>query len=241
MTSKRLSLYIIFVLAFLPLLKAQTPPPDEVFAFRILGAGVIAEDLFYSSGGKAIPVRISTEMRSVYYNYTGPRGHLDFFRQVPGPDGKLIKQTVAAVDLTGVGNRPLLIFLQHSSVAGTYAVRTFSDTVNDVPPGGFRFVNFTTRRIAMKFGQQKLIIPPGEQLIVKGEPPAESKINEVKLFGVLLNDEVRAIYSNLWAYNPEMRTIVLISPTNLNATGAEVKCLGEHINQIPPEPKAPGA
>jgi hypothetical protein len=234
MISNRLPLFVLSLITFFPLLSAQTPPPDESFAFRILGAGVIAEDVFYSSGGKAIPVQINTEFRSPYYSYKGPRANLAFFRQVPGPDGKLIPKPVGAVNLTGAGNRPLLIFVQQPN-AGSYVIHPFSDSSKDVPPGGFRFVNFTTRKIAMKFGQQKILIPSGEQVIVRGESAEPNAINEVRMFGVLLNDEIRPIYSNLWSYNPAMRGIVLISPTTLNATGAQVKCLSEHINQIPPD------
>jgi len=234
MTSNRLSLIILSVVTWLPLLSAQTPPPaDEVFAFRILGAGVFAEDVFYNSGGKAIPVEINTEFRSPYYTYKGPRANLAFFRQVPGPDGKLIPKPVGAVNLTGAGNRPLLIFVQQPNVEGSYVIHPFSDSSKDVPPGGFRFVNFTTRKIAMKFGQQKILIPSGDQVIVRCESGEPNSINEVRMFGVLLDDEIRPIYSNLWAYNPLMRGLVLISPTTLNATGAQVKCLREHINQIP--------
>lgn len=236
MTSNRLLLLVLSLIAFFPLLSAQTSPtPDETFAFRILGAGVIAEDVFYSSGGKAIPVKINTEFRSPYYSYNGPRANLAFFRQVPGPDGKLIPKPVGAVNLTGAGNRPLLIFVQQPNVAGSYVIHPFSDSSKDVPPGGFRFINFTTRKIAMKFGQQKILIPSGEQVIVRGESGEPNSLNEVRMFGVLLNDEIRPIYSNLWAYNPEMRGLVLISPTTLNATGAQVKCLSEHISQIPPD------
>jgi hypothetical protein len=233
MISNRLPLFVLSLITFFPLLSAQTPPPDESFAFRILGAGVFAENVFYSSGGKAIPVQINTEFRSPYYSYTGARTNLAFFRQVPGPDGKLIPKPVGAVNLTGAGNRPLLIFVQQPNVAGSYVIHPFSDSSKDVPPGGFRFVNFTTRKIAMKFGQQKIIIPPNEQMIVRGESGEPNSINEVRMFGVLLNDEIRPIYSNLWAYNPEMRGLVLISPTTLNPTGAQVKSLSEHINQIP--------
>jgi hypothetical protein len=53
------------------------------------------------------------------------------------------------------------------------------------------------------------------------------------VFGVLLNDEIKLIYSNLWSYNPTIRGLVLISPTTLNSTGAEVKRLSEPISQIP--------
>jgi hypothetical protein len=245
MISKVLSLIVLSIATWLPQVSGQTPPQaDEAFAFRILGAGVSAEDVFYSSGGKAIPVRILTEFRSPYYAYKGPRTKLAFFRQVPGPDGKLIHQPVGAVNLTGAGNRPLLIFVQQPGVAGSYVIHPFADSSKDVPPGGFRFVNFTTRTIAMKFDQQKIIIPSGEQVVVHGEPAKPNPVNPVKMFGVLLNDEIKLIYSNQWPYDPKMRGLVLISPTTLNATGAAVKCLNEHILQIPedPEPKAiPGS
>jgi hypothetical protein len=245
MTSKVLSLIVLSIATWLPLVSGQTPPQaDEAFAFRILGAGVTAEDVFYSSGGKAIPVRIETEFRSPYYAYKGPRTKLAFFRQVPGPDGKLIHQPVGAVNLTGAGNRPLLIFVQQPGDARSYVIHPFADSSKDVPPGGYRFVNFTTRTIAMKFNQQKIIIPSGEQVIVHGEPGNPNSINPVQMFGVLLNDEIKPIYSDLWSYNPTMRGLVLISPTTLNSTGAEVKCLNEHIILIPedPEPKAiPGS
>lgn len=239
MTSNRFLLILISLVSFLPLLRAEAPP-EGVFSFRTLGAGVSIEGLFYSSGGKAIPVRVSTETRSVYYTYKGPHDKLGFFRQIPGPDGKPIQQPVAAVNLTGAGNRPLLIFLNHPTVPGTYAVRPFSDSTKDVPPGGYRFVNFTTRKIAIVFGKQKLLIQSGEQVIVKGEEGEASPSTEVRVFGVVLNDEVRGIYSNIWEYNPQNRSIVLISPSLENATGAKVKCISENINQIPddPEPNA---
>ena len=183
-------------------------------------------------------MRISSETRSVYYDYKGPRTNLTFFRQVLGSEGKLIHQSVGSVNLTGVGNRPLLIFSAHPTTIGTYAVRPFSDNATDVKPGGYRFVNFTIRNIAMKFGQQKLIIPPNEQLVVNGETPESSSSNEVRMFGILLNDEVKAIYSSIWSYNPEIRTLVLISPTNSNALGVKIKCFSEHISQIPIDPES---
>jgi hypothetical protein len=241
MTSKVLSLIVLSIATWLPQVSGQTPPQaDEAFAFRILGAGVSAEDVFYSSGGKAIPVRIETEFRSPYYVYKGPRTKLAFFRQVPGSDGKLIHQPVGAVNLTGAGNRPLLIFVQQPGLAGSYVIHPFADSSKDVPPGGFRFVNFTTRKIAMMFDQQKIIIPSGEQVIVQGERGKTSSLNAVKMFGVLLNDEIKPIYSDLWPYNPKMRGLVLISPTMLNSTGAEVKCLNEHIILIPEDPEPKG-
>ncbi len=243
MISKRCFIILFSLISLLPLVQAEVPP-EGVFSFRTLGAGVSIEGLFYSSGGKAIPVQISSEMRSVYYTYQGPHDKLVFFRQVPGPDGKPIKQPVAAVNLAGAGKRPLLIFLKHPTVAGTYDVRPFSDSTKDVPPGGYRFVNFTLCKIAVVFGSQKLLIPPRDQLIVKGEKGLASQSTEVKVFGVVLNDEVRALYSNIWEYSIEKRSIVLIVPSLENATGAKVKCISENINQIPedPEPKSiPGS
>ena len=236
MTSNRSFLVLISLISFLPFVRAQVQP-ESIFSFRTLGAGVVIEDLFYSSEGKVIPVPVSTETRSVYYTYKGPHDRLVFFRQIPGPDGKPVQQPVAMVNLKGTGSRPLLIFLKHPTEAGHYEVRPFSDSSKDVPPGGYRFVNFTIRKIAIVMGQQKLLIPPGGQLIAKGEAENSTQSTAVQVFGVVLNDEVRAIYSNMWAYNPNNRSIVLISPSLENATGAKVKCISENINQIPDDPE----
>jgi hypothetical protein len=236
MTSNRSFLILISLISFLPFVRAQVPQ-EGLFSFRTLGAGVVIEDLFYSSEGKVIPVPVSTETRSVYHTYKGPHDKLVFFRQIPGPDGKQIQQNVASVNLAGAGNRPLLIFLKHPTEAGLYEVRPFSDSSKDVPPGGYRFVNFTIRKIAIVMGQQKLLIPPGGQVIAKGEVGNSTQSTAVQVFGVVLNDEVRAIYSNMWAYNPNNRSIVLIAPSLENATGAKVKCISENINQIPIDPE----
>ena len=73
-------------------------------------------------------------------------------------------------------------------------------------------------------------------MIAKGEAGNTTQSTAVQVFGVVLNDEVRAIYSNMWAYNQNNRSIVLISPSLENATGAKVKCISENINQIPDDP-----
>ena len=204
--------------------------------FRTLGAGVAADDLFYSTGGKAHPVQVDTESRSVYYEYSGPVTGLSFFRLVPGPDGKPVPQTVALADLTGAGNRPLLVFMKNPDQADALLVRGFPDSVKDIPPGGYRFLNFTACQIGIILGTEKMVIKPGGSAIMQMNPPNGRLVSQVMLYG-LLDNVAKPVYSNIWAFDAKVRQIVLVTPTNMSVTGGEVKCLSESVENISADDK----
>jgi len=210
-------------------------------SFRTLGVDVLADDIYYSSGGKNIPVTVNSQCRSAYYNYTGALNQLVFFRLIAGPADKQIKQPVATVDVSGLGKRPILVFLTNPKNPEVYRVLGFADSVKDVPPGGYRFLNLTNQRVGIVLEKEKLIIPPAGEGIVVSKPSTGETACQVVVYGII--DQVaRAVYSSIWTWDVKRRSMVIVVPAPSRSSGFAVRCLPENVSNIPvdaePAPKA---
>ena len=205
---------------------------DGHVSFRTLSAQGELQDIFYSSSKKSLPITVNPDVRSPYYDYTGPLAGLAFFRLVAGPDGKPVPQPVGQVDLTALGKRPLLLFMPNPGKPGTYLVRGFSDTSADVPPGGYRFINLTVRQIGIVLGDKKVVIPPDGDAIMVNEASGGRAVTQVLVYG-LIGDVAKAVYSSIWSYNVKFRHVIIVAPSDENPSGVLVKCLPESVNNIP--------
>jgi hypothetical protein len=206
--------------------------PSAHVSFRTLGVDVLADDISYSSGGKNIPVTVNSQCRSAYYTYTGSLNQLVFFRLIEGNNGEKIKQPVATVDVSGLGKRPILVFLADERKSGTYRVLGFADSVKDVPPGGYRFLNLTKQRVGVVLEKEKLLIPPGGVGNVSSKPSAGGTACQVVVYGIIDNVPM-AVYSSIWTWNEKRRSMVIVVPAPSRSSGIAVRCLPENVSNIP--------
>jgi hypothetical protein len=208
-------------------------PAGGVF-FRTLGMDSITGEIYYRSGGKDLAVAVDSQCRSVYYGYNGPLAELVFFRLVPGTDGKPVPQAVGSVNLSGLGKRPLLLFIPQANKPGAYVVRGFEDSSRDVAPGGYRFVNLTACRIGVTLGPEKLLIPANGEGVLASKPNGGGAASQVVVYGII-DQAPLAVYSSIWTYNAKRRSTIIIVSSPSRATGIEVRCLPESTDNIPAE------
>ena len=210
--------------------------------FRTLGVNINAEDIVYKKGEKYLPIALSEAVRSPFYDTTGGTGVLTFYRLVAGPEGKPMPVSVGQVDLTGLGPRVLLLFMPDPAQAQNYAVRAFADNAKVVPPGSYRFMNLTAINVGIVLGGKKVIIAPGSDAVLSDTPAGGSSEVQVAVYGVV-GEAAHIAYSNIWLFDPQSRFTVLITPSAMFSTGAQVRRFPESIEQIPADeaPKPAGA
>ena len=244
MTFKSIYYLVIGFCAIVSLRAAEPAKPQAAGTvhFRTLGVSINAEDIVYKKGEKYLPITLSEAVRSAYYDTTGGNGLLTFYRMVAGPEGKPVPVSVGQVDLTGLGPRVLLLFLPDPAQGKNYTVRAFADNAKVVPPGSYRFMNLTVINVGIVLGGKKVIIAPGGEAVVGDTPAGGSAEIQVAVYGVV-GEAAKIAYSNIWLFDPQSRFTVLITPSAMFATGAQVRRFPESIQQIPAdeEPKPVGA
>ena len=203
-------------------------------SFRTLGVDDVADDIYYTSGGKDTLVTVNPQCRSPYYPYTGTLTKLVFFRWIAGPDGEKIKQPVATANVSALGKRPILIFIADPQNPDAYRVLGFADSVKDIPPGGYRFLNLTKQQVGVVLEKEKLLIPPAGEGILVSKPSAGETSCQVVVYGII--DQVpRAVYSSIWTWNEKRRSMVIVVPAPSRSSGVAVRCLPENVSNIPAE------
>ncbi len=193
--------------------RAQAPADDGQLQFRTLGWGVVADDLFYDLGGKNVPLVVKDAARSAFYSH--PRTErLVFFRLVPGPEQKPVRQTVAEAEVGAAGEWPLLIFLQNEAGAALpYRVVALSDDLRSFPPSACRFINLTPVELRVVVGEDKFSLSPrAMHQINLGLDPAAPPQMRYAAIGLFNEQGARRLYGNNWAFRPNQRTLVVIFP-----------------------------
>lgn len=195
------------------LARAQAQADDGQLHFRTLGWAVAAEDIFYELGGKNVPLVVKDATRSGFYSH--PRvERLVFFRLVPGPEQKPVRQTVAEAEVGAAGEWPLLIFLKNESGAPLpYRVVALSDDLRSFPSSACRFINLTPAELRVVVGEDKFSLSPrAMHQINLGLDPAAPPQMRYAAIGLFNEQGARRLYGNNWAFRPNQRTLVVIYP-----------------------------
>lgn len=177
--------------------------------FRTLGLGVSGEALFYSLDGQDVPVTVTADARSGFF-LCPPVESVEFYKKVARADGTEQRVPVARAVLAPGGSLPLLVFLPARKGEMELAVEVLDDSLSEFPAGSFRVLNRTEANMGIIIGPAKSEIPALMSKVLSGPGGGST----VFFQGYLLSPAGgRLIFSNNWAFNERLRTLVVIAPS----------------------------
>lgn len=208
---------LIFCLALLFLagmssLSAQGPPGEHKVRFRTLGLQVAADDLHYDLKNQEATVFVTEAARSIFFDAPKEK-QIVFFRQVPGPDDKKVREIAATVDITKAGPMPLLLFMADPAAPNHYQVTAIPDDPKSFPFPFCRFVNLTELVLDGSYGDEKFkLAHKGMALIDSRLKPNAGPQARIATLSVNAPQGPQLLYSNNWAVRPNCRTLAFLLP-----------------------------
>lgn len=214
-TTQLISAGLLAVILCLPAkLRAQEATVNV--RFRIFGWDEASSDLNYWQA-KDVNVVIYQDTRSVFYKYAGP-AQIVFYRIVTGSGGSIVRVPAAQANLEGAGPWPLLLFFKTPGSPGKYTVDVLPDDLKSFPPGTYKFANFTYGPVSGKLGAQSFQLQSRDIRLLRGqtEPGRTTLFAEIDTDGP---DGKTPVYTNNWAFQPQMRTLVFVKQSTDSSTG----------------------
>jgi hypothetical protein len=179
------------------------------YKFRLISWDEVIGDLgFVNGGAKFIPVNVLPNTRSVMYQYSGTDA-LRFVREMRDAEGKIAYQQAASIPLGQLSDRSLILFFRKPDQPGAYDLVAIDDSDGALPPGGYRFMNFSASPLAVVCGTDYGALPPKGSLTLRGRPKDSNEIIGVQIAHGPQNARKLA-YSNRWAYGNSVRTLVFV-------------------------------
>ena len=190
---------------------AQNPPEAGKSSFRTLGWMVSLDDLYYDLNGQDTKLSIIEAARSVFSETPKDVKKLVFYRLVPGPKDKPMREEAASVDISAAGPWPLLVFMANPEAPKHYRVAAIADDLKSFPFPSCRFVNLTPVEFDATYGDQKVKIPAKgiERIDTRTKSTDESDTCHATV-SMKTPEGPRLLYSNYWVVNPSQRTLVFI-------------------------------
>jgi hypothetical protein len=190
--------------------------------------------VFYRDGKTYLPLELSPGNRSPLYPLKEGTD-LELYEKEVGADGAVTYKLVGKTPLVG-GTRRMLFLIDPASNSGGLLLRLFGvdDSLDVFPPGAFRFVNFTTVTMQVKFGGQITKLPAGEISVVKSNVPASGGF-----LPFLIGDaNGKVVFETRLFGQPTGRDMVFIAPPAKPGERVLVKLLPQLISPEPPKPAA---
>jgi len=180
--------------------------------FRTFGWMTAPDDLYFDSKGRNTKLSIIDSARSEF-NDAPTVKKLVFYRLIPGPEGKPVREEAASVDISAAGPWPLLIFMANPDSPKRYQVAAVSDDLKTFPIPSCRFVNLTKVDIYANYGDQQIKVPAKgiELLDPRLKSATETETRYIRV-GMKTPEGPRLLYSNNWVVRPTQRTLVFIFP-----------------------------
>ena len=209
---------LVFTAVSLTTLRAQDEPVKTVkVRFRVFGWDNASADLNYAQAGKDVSAEIYEDLRSPFYDYAGP-ATITFYRVKTGADGKIERTPAAEADLSGAGSWPLLLFFVVPGGSGNYKVQVIPDDLNSFPAGSFKFANYTDVPISGSLGTQNFELHPTEMQTLLCLPSANTTTVFATVYAQTAQGKI-TVYTNNWALQPLMRTLVFVRKGSDSSTG----------------------
>jgi len=203
---------LIFGLTSVASALAQVPTDKGLVHFRTFGWQVAPNDLYFESKGKDIKLTVIESARSVFQLHAKAQS-IVFYRLIPGPEGKLVREEACTANISAAGPWPLIVFMKSKESPKRYRAFAISDDLKTFPIPSCRFINLTPIEIYAKHGDQGLKVPAkgielmNSQLTSAIEPEARyTTIHRMTGNGPII------LYSNNWMMRPTQRTLVFIFP-----------------------------
>ncbi|MEX1048733.1 MAG: hypothetical protein WED15_04340 [Akkermansiaceae bacterium] len=188
--------------------------------------------LFYRDGEAYLPLKLRAGNRSQLYPLKNAHA-FELFVAAVDSDGKPIYNPVGRAALVaGTGRMLFMIDPLGNPADLKFRVIGMDDALETFPPGTFRFANFTTTPLQVKFGGQVNPLPAAGMKVVKSNVSAKGGF----LPFILGNSTGKIVFETRLFGQPTGRDIVFIGGSS---TGGEIKVkfLTEIIPPEVPEPK----
>lgn len=175
-------------------------------AFRTLGVDVPEMTLQLTSGGKPLAVPVTPGTRSEPMSYKGPA--LMVFRQDAG--GAAFSTELPP------GGGPFLLLWTKAADGSVRLFGVLDESPEVFPAGATRVVNTSSSALGVRMGAERLDLPAGAAHVFP-PPPATQR---TQAFQVLRDGAggTDAVFSNNWAANPSLRTLVVIGESGGTVT-----------------------
>jgi hypothetical protein len=210
---------------------AQAQPPAARH-FRTLGLGGSEEPLYYSLKNKDVPVTITEDARSPFYELP-EQEVLQFYKMTVVEGGSTVRTTVAEVNLTGAGALPLVIFSHDDVNPKLLCATVLADDLASFPIGSYRVINLSASSLRCIMAGSPNLVGPKEikPLAFKPAPNSNSLFCQVFAAGPV------PIYANSWALKPSARVLVVVAPLGQQQASLSVR----RIVDVPVITKTPTA
>lgn len=159
---------VILSLTFPTLLRAQSDSGKRAVEFCcVVWEPLPITAVFYRDGKSYLPLEFSPGSRSKIYPMKEARA-LELFEKSVGSDGAPAYKLVGKAPLVA-GARQMIFIVDPVPNANGLPLRLFgmNDALDVFPPGTFRFLNFSTAALQVKFGGQVNPLPAGKISVVK--------------------------------------------------------------------------
>lgn len=230
------ALLLILLAVILPDAVAQSsaqPPPPR---FRTLGLGVDCSDLFYNLKDKDVPISVVEDTRSDFYEL--PAGDkVTFYKVTQGADTSVVRTPVADAVLTGGGRLPLLIFSASTGGSGSYKVEVLPDDLSSFPAGTYRVLNRTGIPLGCLLAGSPTVVPPDGSALLEKKPAEGMRTLFFQVYPVG-GKSSQPLYSNNWAWNAALRTLVVAAPPVPPSTFPVIRRIVDSVEMLTaPAPK----
>lgn len=182
---------------------ARTDSPS----FRTLGLGFSGEDLFYLKDNKDVPLSVTEDTRSPLFSQPGGTV-LDLYRLEKNAESEVKRVPVVSVDLSKGGSLPLLLFSPGEKAP---VVEVLDDSLRVFPAGSYRVLNRLEEEVGALFGKSPTTVPGRSDRVIDGGKERNENTLFVQLY-LLARKPQKLVFSNNWAFNASLRTLVVVMP-----------------------------
>ena len=231
----RIALLIIISLVFLPSgLSAQSKSEKRTVTFSCAVWDKLPQTpLFFFDGKKFQALKLKKFKRSDLFKLKDAED-FSLFIQSKTKDGELSYKRVGKTSILSNSSRILYLLSHQKTATARLNVRItgIDDSLGAFPPGTFRFVNFTSETLLIKFGDQKAKVKPQKVTTIKQRNQLESGLLPMMVGdskgNVLLEDRLYV--------RSRGRKIVFISPPVKKGASLKIKYLSEIVPPQIPKP-----
>jgi hypothetical protein len=188
--------------------------------------------VFYRDGKSYLPLEFFPGNRSKPYPLKEGDA-LELYEKAAGADGATTYKLVGKAPLVA-NTRRMLFLIDPTPSATGLPLRLFgvNDALDVFPPGTFRFINFSTAALQVKFGGQTSKLPAGKMCVVKSN--VSEKGGFLPFFIGDATGEV--VFETRLFSQPTGRDMVFIGAPATPGGRYLVKFLTEIITPEPPKP-----
>ena len=203
------ALFLVILIALIGAPTAQAEGDQQETHFRLLSWSETIDGLkFLNSDGKPSPAEIPLNRFSPVYDYKGP-GPIVFGRTPEGAATKADFKRAAEVPIPNPPCTSFLVLFLKPTQNDEYATATIEENDGAVPPGGYRFYNFSDFPLHIKCGDLEVVVPPHASSNVQPKTTDSEQIMPVEIKAERASGLGR-VYANRWPYGKTTMTQVVI-------------------------------